>query len=96
MGDQRKAYEEKLDAQLKEWNAQMVLFKAKAEKMTADMKVEYYKAMESLQHKQGEAGVKLRELKASGDEAWEDMKTGLEKAWAEVKTAFHEAASKFK
>jgi len=96
MGDQRKAYEEKHDAQLKEWNAQIALLKAKAEKMTAEMKIEYYKAIESLQHKQGEAGIKLRELKASGDEAWEDMKAGLEKAWTEVKTAFHEATSKFK
>ncbi len=96
MGDQRKAYEEKLDAQLKEWNAQIALFKARAEKMTAGMKIEYYKAIESLQHQQGEAGIKLRELKASGDEAWEEMKTGLEKGWAEIKTAFHEATSKFK
>ncbi|GFE62834.1 coiled coil domain-containing protein [Geobacter sp. AOG2] len=96
MSDRRKAYEERLDAQLKEWNAQITLLKAKAEKMTADMKVEYYKAIESLQHKQGEAGIRLRELKASGDEAWEDMKTGLEKAWTEVKAAFHEATSKFK
>jgi len=29
MTDKRKAYEEKLDAQLKEWNAQIALLKAK-------------------------------------------------------------------
>ena len=96
MTEKRKAYEEKLDAQLKEWSAQIALLKAKADKATAEMKIEYHKTIEALQFKQDEARAKLRELKSAGDEAWEDVKTGAEKAWAEVKTAFHSAASKFK
>ena len=96
MMDKRKAYEEKFDAEVEEWKAQIALLKAKAEKAKAETKVEYYKTIEALQHKQDEAGTKLHELKTAGDEAWEDLKTGAEKAWAEVKTAFHEAISKFK
>ena len=96
MRDKRKAYEEKLDAQLEEWNAQIALLKAKANKGKAEAKIEYNKAIETLQHRQDEASTKLHELKTAGDEAWEDLKTGSEKAWAEVKTAFHLAASKFK
>ena len=96
MKDKRKAYEEKLDAQLNEWNAHTALLKAKADKAEAEAKIQYYKTIESLQQKQNEAGTKLRELKTAGDEAWEDLKTGAEKAWAEVKTAFHEATSKLK
>lgn len=94
--DKRKAYEEKLDAQLEEWNAQIALLKARADKAKAGAKIEYYKTIEALQHKQDEAGAKLRELKTAGDEAWEDLKKGSEKAWDEVKAAFHIAASKFK
>ena len=94
--DKRKAYEEKLDAQLKEWSAQITLLKAKADNAKADAKIEYYKTIEALQRKQNEAKTKLQELKTAGDEAWEDLKTGAEKAWAEVKTAFHDAISKFK
>lgn len=94
--DKRKAYEEKLDAQLEEWNAQIALLKARAGKAKAGAKIEYYKTIEALQHKQDEAGAKLRELKTAGDEAWEDLKKGSEKAWDEVKAAFHIAASKFK
>ena len=94
--DKRKAYQEKLDAQLAEWNAQLSLFRAKAEKAGAEMKIEYYKIIESLQRRQDGAGTKLQELKAAGDEAWEDVKSGVEKAWAEIKTAFDSAASKFK
>ena len=96
MKDKRKAFEEKLDAQMKEWNAQIALLKAKAENAKADAKVEYYTTIEALQHKRDKARAKLQELKAAGDEAWEDLKAGAEKAWAEVKTAFHDAVSKFK
>jgi hypothetical protein len=96
MKDKRKAYEEKLDAQLKEWSAQISLLKAKADNAKADVKIEYYKTIESLQGKQNEAKTKLQELKTAGDEAWEDIKTGAEKVWAEAKTAYHDASSRFK
>jgi predicted ATP-binding protein involved in virulence len=96
MKEKRKEYEEKIDAQLKEWSAQIALLKVKADKATAEAKIEYYKTIESLQHKQDKAGAKLDELKNASDEAWEDLKTGAEKAWDEVKTGFHEAVSKFK
>ena len=96
MKDKRKAYEEKLDAQMKEWNAQIDLLKAKADKAKAEAKIEYYKTIEAVQRKQNDAAAKLRELKTAGDDAWEDIKTGAEKAWAEVKTAYHDASSRFK
>jgi hypothetical protein len=94
--DKRKAYEEKFEAQLEEWNAQIALLKAMADKGKAEAKIEYYKTIDALQHRQDEARTKLHELKTAGDEAWEDLKTGAEKAWAEVKAAFHEAIAKFR
>ncbi len=94
--DNRKAYQEKLDAQLKEWNAQISLLKARAEKTRAETKIEYYKIIEALQKKVDDARPKLKELKNASDEAWEELKSGAEKAWAEVKTAIDAAASKFK
>ena len=96
MTDKRKAYEEKLDAQLEEWKAQIALFKARADKAKAEAKIEYYQTIEALQQRENEARVKLHELSTAGDGAWEDLKTGTEKAWAEFKTAFHSAALKFK
>ena len=94
--DKRKAFEEKLDAQMTEWNAQIALLKAKANTAKAEAKVGYYAKIEALQHKRDSARTKLQELKATGDEAWEDLKAGAEKTWVEVKTAFHDATSKFK
>jgi hypothetical protein len=96
MKNRRKVYEEKFDAQVKEWNAQIALLKAKADNAKADAKIEYYKTIEALQRKQNDAKEKLQELKTAGDEAWEDLKTGAEKAWAELKTAYHDAGSRFK
>ncbi len=96
MINKRKAYEEKLDAQLKEWSAQIALLKAKADNAKADAKIEYYKTIESLQGRQKEAATKLQELKTSGDEAWDDIKKSAEKVWAEAKTAYHNASSRFK
>jgi predicted ATP-binding protein involved in virulence len=95
MKNKRKAYEEKFDAQLAEWNAQVALLTAKADKAQAEAKIEYYKTIELLQHKQNDARSKLQELKAAGDGAWEDLKKGAEKAWTEVKTAYRDASSRF-
>jgi len=96
MINKRKAYEEKLEAQLEEWNAQIALLKARADKAKAEAKIEYYKTIEGLQHKENEARAKLHELKTAGDAACEDLKIGAEKAWDEVKAAFHSAALKLK
>jgi hypothetical protein len=94
--DKRKAYEEKFAAQLKEWNAEIALLNAKADKAEAEMKIEYYKTIEALQGKQDAAKTKLQELRAAGDDAWDDLKSGSENVWAEVKTAFQSATSRFK
>lgn len=96
MSDKRKAYEEKFDAQLKEWSAEIALLNAKADTAKAEVKVEYYKTIETLQGKQETAKMKFQELMAAGDDAWEDLATGAENAWTEVKTAFISAGSRFK
>jgi hypothetical protein len=96
MNDKRKAYEEKAEAQMEEWNAELALLKAKADNAKADIKIEYYRKIEILQQKHKDIRKKLEELKNSGDDAWEDLKEGAEKAWSEVKTAFNKAASNFK
>jgi len=96
MKEKRKAYEKKLDAQLEEWNAQIAVLKARADKGKAEAKIEYYKTIEVLKHKQNKARTMLDELKNAGDETWDDLKTKAEKSWTQIKAAFHEATSKHK
>ena len=96
MKDKRKAYEEKLAANLEEaWDTQLALLKAMTEKATAEAKIEYNEIAEALQHRQDQARKKLRKLKAASDGAWEDIITGAEKAWTEVTNAFHAENTKF-
>ncbi len=92
----RKAYQKKLDAQMKEWSAQISLFQARADKAGAEARVEYYKMIDSLQKRQNEIGAKLQELKAASDQAWDGLKVNTEKAWSEFKTILDNVSAKFK
>ena len=96
MTDKKKAFEEKFEAQLKEWSAEIALLKAKADKAKAEVKIDYYKTLETLQVKQDAARTKLKELRSAGDDAWEDVKAGAENVWTEIKSVFQNAASRFK
>jgi DNA repair exonuclease SbcCD ATPase subunit len=92
----RKAYVEKMEAQLKEWGTEIDILKAKAEKSKAEAKVAYLKQIEELRSKQESVKQKVYELKGSGDEAWEDFRKGVEDALADMKKALKRAASRFK
>jgi DNA repair exonuclease SbcCD ATPase subunit len=89
-------YERKIETQLKEWGAQIDVLKAKAEKSKAEAKVAYLKQIEELRKKQESVKGKVHELRASGDEAWEDVKKGVDNALADLKKALKRAASRFK
>ena len=92
----RKAYVEKMEAQLKEWGSQIDVLKAKAEKSKAEAKITYLKQIEELKKKQGSVRKNLRELRGSGDDAWEDFKGGVEDAVKDLKRALKRAATRFK
>lgn len=91
----KKAYQEKFDAQLREWSAKIDELKAKADQAKAEAKIEYYEQIEELRSKQMAAQTKLQELSKSGEQAWEEFKPGLEHARKELKTSVERAASKF-
>ncbi len=95
MGTSKEAYQEKLEAQLREWTAKIAELKAKADKAKAEVKMEYVEQIEKLRIQQAAAEAKLQELRQSGEQAWEDLKPGLERAWKELKTAVDHARSKF-
>ena len=50
--DSKEAYKQKLNAQIKEWNAQINLLNAKIENKGADMKLKYSKELDALKEKQ--------------------------------------------
>jgi hypothetical protein len=92
----KQAYQEKLEAQLAEWDAQLDLIKAKAKNLQADAKLEYERQIAALQQKRAEALAKLEDLYKRGEDAWEDLKEGTEKAWGEMGQAMERFVSRFK
>ena len=92
----KKAYEQKLQAQLDEWNAEIEKLKAKVDNAEADSQLKYYKQIEEIRSMQESASNKLVELKDAGDDAWEDLKAGVDSAWDSLGTAVKSAASRFK
>ena len=92
----KEAYQEKMDAQLKTWGAEIERLKAKAAMAKTDVKVEYEKQLNELRVKHGDAHSKLEELKRSSTAAWEELKTSSEMAFDDIREGLKTAAAKFK
>ncbi|MFT6907483.1 MAG: uncharacterized coiled-coil DUF342 family protein [Oleiphilaceae bacterium] len=92
----KEEYEQKLQAQLNEWSAEIDKLKAKADGAEADAQLEYYKKIEGLQAMQESVNNKLAELKDAGDDAWVDLKAGIDNARDSLGNALKSAASRFK
>lgn len=90
----KEAYQERMEAQLKEWEGEMERLGAKAEKGNAEAKIAYYKELERFRNKQEAAEEKLDELREAGDETWEQTKAGIEKAWQDLRHTLDIAVSK--
>jgi ribonuclease HII len=94
MLDNRKIYENKLEAQLAQWKADLDVLKAKASRASVEAKVKHDELLDSLQGKHDEAAEHLAKLKTATDDVWVQVKTSTEKTWAEVKAFFHSASEK--
>jgi hypothetical protein len=91
----KETYQEKIEAQLKEWSTKINELKAKAEKATADKKIELHKIIDDLRVKKEEAQKNLQEIKAAGAETWEKLKSKTDKALDDVKTFWESIKTKF-
>ena len=94
--DEKQLYEQKRQAQLDEWQAEIDKFKAKASGASADAQLRLNEQIKVLEGKIVEGKAKLAQIAAASDDAWESLKEGGESAWAALKSAFSDAASKFK
>lgn len=93
----KEAYQEKMEAQLKEWTAKLAEMKAKADQAGADAKVHLDQQIAHLRARKEAAQQKLNEIKAASADSWETLKTGTEKAldemrktWDSMKSRFHQ------
>ena len=92
----KEAYRQKVDAQMKEWNAQIALLAAKLENAGADVKVKYAQELDAIRAKQRVAAAKVKELDAASGEAWESVKATSDKVWEDLKAGIGQAMSRFR
>jgi len=92
----QKAYQQKLAAQLKEWDAQINLLEAKVESAGADIKVQRARQLGELRAKQSAASAKMQELGKASGAAWDQVKVTADNIWDELKTGVEAARSAFK
>lgn len=90
------AYQQKLEAQLKEWDANLALVRAQASKASADARVSFENELEKMKARREEAHKSLEELRNRSESAWEDMKDSTEKVWAEMGKAMEKMTARFK
>ncbi|MGM0652278.1 MAG: hypothetical protein ACQES4_05790 [Bacillota bacterium] len=81
----KKAYQEKIEAQLKEWQAEVNKLRAQAEGKSADAKIVYMEKVKELEKEMEQARDKLESLKKAGENTWEEAKKEVEKEIVELK-----------
>jgi hypothetical protein len=94
--DDRELHRQKYQAQLDEWKADVAKLKARAAGAKADAQIEMNKHVKELDQKLHEAGAKLSELAAAGEETWDSARKNVESTWAALKAGVSAAAAQFK
>ena len=86
-------YQEKVEARLKELDAQIDVLRAKADKATAETKLECYTQLVPVNTKREVARVRLQTMAVVGEQAREDLKTGVVDALNDLERAVGKATS---
>ncbi len=92
----KELHQQKKQAQLDEWQAEVDRLKAKASQASADAQLELNKQIDLLKGQIEEGKAKLAQVAESSDDAWASIKDGVESAWDTLKAAFSDAVDKFK
>jgi uncharacterized coiled-coil DUF342 family protein len=92
----KKAYQEKIEAQLKQATSKIAELAAKGDEVKADTKIQYQEQIKTLHAKRDELNRRLDKFREATDDAWKEVTQGLDNAWEDLKCALENAASKFK
>ena len=94
--DEKKVYQQKLQAQLDAWKAKIDELKARAEEADSEARLIYLEEVKALDDTREEAEQKLGELCLASESAWDDLKHGVDSAWHKLGKAVESALSRFK
>lgn len=91
----KKAYQQKLQARLDGWNAEIKKIEAKANEAAADSRLEFNRQLKEIRKKKDNAEKKLVKLKDASGDAWEDIKEGIDSAFSSLGDAVDSAKGRF-
>lgn len=92
----RELYQQKRQAQLDKWKAEVARLKAKASMASADEQLEMNKRIKELEQGIDARRTELLELAEASEDAWESLKDGVDSAWNSLRSAVGDAAAAFK
>jgi uncharacterized coiled-coil DUF342 family protein len=94
--EDRELYQQKIQAQLDEWRAEIDKLRARVSGKSADAQLEWNQRIRQLEEKVEEGKAKLDELGETSDEAWKSVQKGFASAWTSLRSAFSDAVAKFR
>lgn len=83
----RELYQQKYEAQIREWNAKLEVLKAQADKLTAQAKIDAKPHIDAVNEKLTLASAKLHEIAEVTDDKWDEVKKSADHVWTEVRAA---------
>ncbi|MDR7926867.1 DUF2934 domain-containing protein [Acidithiobacillus thiooxidans] len=92
----KEIFEDHLETQLKEWDKQISGWKRKVKKVDEDARRNIDAQLEKHHAQRVIAQKKLKELRQSGGQGWEEIKGGAENVWKEIHQTIHRIAEHFR
>lgn len=96
MTQTKSEYERKIQEQIDRFGSLIHKLKERSTESVSDVKDSLNNQIERLEEKMQVARVKLTELRASGEEAWRDMKAVVDEAVDDLEKSYDRAAWKIK
>jgi ElaB/YqjD/DUF883 family membrane-anchored ribosome-binding protein len=94
--EKKKAYQDRFQARIDEWEAKLEQLGARARKAEADLRLKLQDEESDLRKHLDEARDRLRELKAASGDGWEEIRAGADRLWTDLRAAWERAGSREK
>lgn len=92
----KELYQQKIQAQLNEWKADIDKLRAKVSMSNADSQLDMNRNLRVLESKIEEGKEKIREIAGVGEGVWDSARQRMQSAWELLKSEADDAAAKLK
>lgn len=90
--ERRKAYQDRAQARVREWEAKLDELGARARRAEAELRLKLQDEESDLRKKLDEARARLRDMKDASGDGWDEIRAGAEKLWTDLRAAWDRSA----